>query len=231
MSDNTKGLLNRWEIRRQRVAEEAEQEELLQHAREKPDDFNILTAEVDQDNSVIDADEVAESEPLPDPSTIEVGGSFARFMAKSVDPTTKAAALRALWKQPQYGHIDGLIEYALDYTNQPLLSADVSAELASKVFRYVIKKEPPELELDPEAVSTDLSATELAPTDLAPTDLAKTELSEQTRAISEEESIASTDADKPEDEPQTAAISPQEQPLCHNDDLIKQAVASDEAKA
>ncbi|MGP1834618.1 DUF3306 domain-containing protein [Shewanella frigidimarina] len=218
MSDKAEGLLNRWEIRRQRVAEEAQQEELLQQAQEKPDDYNILTAESPQAVSEIDANEVAEPEALPDPNTIEVGGSFARFMAKSVDPTTKAAALRALWKQPQYGHIDGLLEYALDYTNQPLLSADVSAELASKVFRYVIEKEKPEPELD----------ADLAPTDIADqAELVSNELAEQTDSIAEEDSIDLADNDATT----TAALSQPEQPLYQNDDLLKQAVASDEAKA
>jgi hypothetical protein len=219
MSDKAEGLINRWELRRQRVAEEAEQEALLQHTLDHADDTDTRPAESLQDVSTIDhePDEVTESEPLPDPSTIEVGGSFARFMAKSVDPTTKAAALRALWKQPQYGHIDGLLEYALDYTNQPLLSADVSAELANKVFRYVIEKEQPEPELD----------ADLAQTDLVQTDLAETELAEQTDSITEEKQIVLAD----ENAPQIAALSLQEQPLCHTDDLIKQAAASDEAKA
>lgn len=223
MSDKAEGLLNRWEIRRQRVAEEAQQEELLQLAQEKPDDYNILTAESPQDVSEIDADEVAEPEALPDPNTIEVGGSFARFMAKSVDPTTKAAALRALWKQPQYGHIDGLLEYALDYTNQPLLSADVSAELASKVFRYVIEKEKPEPELDADLAPTDIADQ----AELASNELVSNELAEQTDSIAEEDSIDLADNDATT----TAALSQAEQPLYQNDDLLKQAVASDEAKA
>jgi hypothetical protein len=231
MSDKAEGLLNRWEIRRQRVAEEAKQEELLQQAQEKPDDFNILTAEPIEDVSAIDADEVAEPEALPDPNSIEVGGSFARFMAKSVDPTTKAAALRALWKQPQYGHIDGLLEYALDYTNQPLLSADVSAELASKVFRYVIEKEKPEPEIDADLAQTDIAdPAEFASNELVPTELVPTELAEQieeTDSIAEEDSIDLADNDATT----IAALSPAEQPLYQDDDLLKQAVASDEAKA
>ncbi|WP_350432217.1 DUF3306 domain-containing protein [Shewanella sp. H8] len=219
MSDKAEGLLNRWELRRQRVAEEAEQEALLQQAQENPDEISTPTAESTQDVNAIglEPDEALESEPLPDPNTIEVGGSFARFMAKSVDPTTKAAALRALWKQPQYGHIDGLIEYALDYTNQPLLSADVSAELASKVFRYVVEKELPEPELE----------ADLAPTDLSSTELAQAEIDEQTDLEVDEELNVLAD----ENEQQIVAISPEEQPLSQNDDLIKQAVASDEAKA
>ncbi|QDE29540.1 DUF3306 domain-containing protein [Shewanella polaris] len=219
MNDKSEGLLNRWELRRQRVAEEAEQEALLQQAQAHADEISTPTTESTQDVSTIDlkSDEALESEPLPDPSTIEVGGSFARFMAKSVDPTTKAAALRALWKQPQYGHIDGLIEYALDYTNQPLLSADVSAELASKVFRYVVEKELPEPELE----------ADLAPTDLSSTELAQAEIDEQTDLEVDEELNVLAD----ENEQQIVAISPEEQPLSQNDDLIKQAAVSDEAKA
>ncbi|GGP49221.1 hypothetical protein GCM10009347_15360 [Shewanella algicola] len=135
------GLLSRWELRRQRVAEEAEQ--LEQEAAHVDETVDVVALDdASQTNDVDEAltDTNVEDEPLPDPNTIEVGGSFARFMAKNVDPTAKAAALRALWKQPQYGHIDGLLEYALDYSNQPVLSADVSAELANKVFRYVVEK-------------------------------------------------------------------------------------------
>ena len=81
---------------------------------------------------------------LPDPEQIEVGGSFARFMANNVDPAAKTAALRALWKQPHFNEIDGLLEYALDYSNQPKLSPEVSAELAKKIFRHIVKEEPEE---------------------------------------------------------------------------------------
>ncbi|MCT8988221.1 DUF3306 domain-containing protein [Shewanella phaeophyticola] len=135
------GLLSRWELRRQRVAEEAEQlEREAAHVDETVDVIALDNASQTNDVDEALTETNVEDEPLPDPNTIEVGGSFARFMAKNVDPTAKAAALRALWKQPQYGHIDGLLEYALDYSNQPVLSADVSAELANKVFRYVVEK-------------------------------------------------------------------------------------------
>jgi len=221
MSDKGEGLISRWGLRRQRVAEEAEQEALLlQRSLDHADDKAPVAVESTQDVSTLDhePDEVTESEPLPDPDAIEVGGSFARFMAKNIDPTTKAAALRALWKQPQYGHIDGLLEYALDYTNQPLLSADVSAELASKVFRYVIEKDEPESELDVES--------ELAQTDLAQTDLVETELAEQTDSIAGEEQTRLPD----DNEPQTVALSPEEQGLSQNEDRLTQVVVSDEAK-
>lgn len=211
MSDKAGGFLNRWELRRQRVAEEAEQEELLRQAQDTSSELNALPEESSEHASVTDteSDEAIDTEPLPDPSTIEVGGSFARFMAKSVDPTTKAAALRALWKQPQYSHIDGLIEYALDYTNQPVLSADVSAELASKVFRYVVEKEEPESEEE-----------------IASIDAEQTEVPDQTDLIDEELDMLGDVSEQP-----LMATLPEEQPLSQNDDLIKQAIVSDEAKA
>lgn len=154
------GLLSRWNQRRTEVAKEAEQsdadvvqDELTQNA---SGDNNRITAEPEDVAASLDSETYANrehadldttdantvsAEELPDPNLIEVGGSFASFMAKNVDPATKAAALKALWKQPQYGHIDGLLEYALDYTNQPKLSAEMSAELAKKVFKHVIEKQ------------------------------------------------------------------------------------------
>lgn len=75
---------------------------------------------------------------LPDPSAISIGGSFAQFMAKNVDPIAKKMALRSLWKQPHFNEIDGLLEYGLDYSNQPTLSDSESAHLMKKVFRYVV---------------------------------------------------------------------------------------------
>lgn len=80
------------------------------------------------------------AEDLPDPDSIEIGGSFASFMANNVDPDVKKNALRALWKQPHFSEIDGMMEYALDYSCQPTLSAEVSSELAKKVFRHLLEK-------------------------------------------------------------------------------------------
>ena len=146
------GLLSRWNQRRENVAKEAEQQEAEQHdvsltRQTETDDSAATKGQAADVNSNVQQGEqaatetVLQADDLPDPNSIEVGGSFASFMAKNVDPAAKAAALRALWKQPQYGHIDGLLEYALDYTNQPKLSAEVSAELAKKVFKHVIEKE------------------------------------------------------------------------------------------
>lgn len=205
------GLLSRWAQRRQRVAEEADQDNQLQ-ANESLE-LRPQTDVAEQTQLDIASTDVSpEEEPLPDPTTIEVGGSFARFMAKNVDPTTKAAALRALWKQPQYGHIDGLLEYALDYTNQPVLSADVSAELANKVFRYVVEK-------------TNNAEDEL----LAD---AQTDVDKKDDTTGADSRVGETCVEEPDS---VLAVTQQSECLStmdqvQDDDLLEHAFASDEAK-
>lgn len=211
---NPDGLLSRWELRRQRVAEEAEQlEQEAAHVDETDDVIALDNASQtnDVEEALTDANE--ENEPLPDPNTIEVGGSFARFMAKNVDPTAKAAALRALWKQPQYGHIDGLLEYALDYSNQPVLSADVSAELANKVFRYVIEKTDD---------SEDEQLAEVEGNIEAPLEAEMAETVNNTDVIDGDESLSLSQQST---EPLMASHA-----QVQDDDLIVSAFASDEAK-
>ncbi|MDD8060555.1 MULTISPECIES: DUF3306 domain-containing protein [Shewanella] len=211
---NPDGLLSRWELRRQRVAEEAEQlEQEAAHVDETDDVIALDNASQtnDVEEALTDANE--ENEPLPDPNTIEVGGSFARFMAKNVDPTAKAAALRALWKQPQYGHIDGLLEYALDYSNQPVLSADVSAELANKVFRYVIDKTDD---------AEDEQLAEVEGNIEAPLEAEMAETVNNTDVIDGDESLSLSQQST---EPLMASHA-----QVQDDDLIVSAFASDEAK-
>ena len=109
-----------------------------------PDNYDHRVSEATGSEANISTDgkpAVLTAADLPNPDEIEIGGSFARFMGANVDPAAKSAALKALWKQPQFNEIDGLLEYALDYTNQPLLAPEVSAELANKVFRHIIKAE------------------------------------------------------------------------------------------
>jgi hypothetical protein len=164
MSDTSQGFLSRWQARREAVAAEqaAEDVELTSAAEpSSPDSADTVAAKasaetaIDAQQPAVDGAEEAElaAEPLPDPENIEVGGSFARFMSNDVDPLTRTAALRALWKQPQYNHIDGLIEYALDYSNQPKLSVDASIELAKKVFRHVVESATEEVEAEASALA------------------------------------------------------------------------------
>ncbi|RTR37323.1 DUF3306 domain-containing protein [Shewanella canadensis] len=155
MSDKPSGLLSRWNLRRQQVADEQEAEKKALETAEQAEasiqetslegsSFQDASTEASAESQA--EDKILSAEELPDPEKIEVGGSFASFMADNVDPTAKAAALKALWKQPQYSEIDGLLEYALDYSNQPKLTPEHSAEIAKKIFRHVTKDKEEEQE-------------------------------------------------------------------------------------
>ncbi|GGI86962.1 hypothetical protein GCM10007978_25880 [Shewanella hanedai] len=165
------GFLSRWNLRRQKVEDEklADEIELVADQAEPVQDL----AEQDQAQITTESSSELQAEPveegklltadeLPDPDKIEIGGSFASFMSANVDPSARSAALRALWKQPQYSEIDGLLEYALDYSNQPKLTPEHSAEIAKKVFRYVTKDEDKEAEEE----TVELAQDEQTDTDL-----------------------------------------------------------------
>lgn len=141
------GLLSRWNLRRQKVEDEkvAAEADITAEQTESIEEPSVTTPlsdqEVEQQSGPLAEDKILTAEDLPDPDKIEIGGSFASFMGANVDPAAKSAALKALWRQPQYSEIDGLLEYALDYSNQPKLTAEHSAEIAKKIFRHVTKRD------------------------------------------------------------------------------------------
>ncbi|BDY06994.1 DUF3306 domain-containing protein [Ferrimonas sp. YFM] len=145
MTDPKPGLLSRWQQRLTKVKEEQEEERLAeeQAAEELAAKEQALAKEaeeaVDGEAEEAEASSEEEAEALPDPDAIEEGGSFAAFLKEGVDPTKKRDALRALWSQPQYNITDGMAEYALDYSDQPKLSAQVAKEVATQVFRHLDK--------------------------------------------------------------------------------------------
>lgn len=182
MSDKPSGFFSRWNQRRQEVEDERLADEVDSVEQESAVEQTEATSQQELGQTDVSQDEsqVLTAEDLPDPDKIEVGGSFASFMGANVDPVAKAAALKALWKQPQYNEIDGLLEYALDYSNQPKLSAEQSAEIAKKVFRHVTKKEEEpeaeeqELAQDVEGIADDAIASSSNETNLdneAPEDI------------------------------------------------------------
>lgn len=135
-------FLSRWQLRKAEVAREEEEAKAPEQPTVDPVDTTTEAEEADvkkADAPEVEAASAAEGEEaaLPDPESIEQGGSFADYLKPGVDPTQRKDALRALWKQPQYNIRDGLCEYDLDYAAQPKLSAAVAAELAKKVFRHV----------------------------------------------------------------------------------------------
>ncbi len=156
MSDQSTGFLARWNLRRQKVQQE-QQDEVAAELNDEPQqsiDAAVTEGDVEAVSHGAEEEQLLTAEELPDPESIEVGGSFASFMADNVDPATKSAALRALWKQPQYNEIDGLLEYALDYTNQPKLTSEQSAELVKKVFRHITKDDEEQEEIAAEDTTT-----------------------------------------------------------------------------
>ncbi|MGL5906428.1 MAG: DUF3306 domain-containing protein [Shewanella sp.] len=164
----TSGFFSRWTQRRERVAaqETLEAEQTLEVQQTQPMAEPDLSAAAPTSPSA-DTKVITEEEPqriltaadLPNPEEIEIGGSFASFMGANVDPAAKTAALRALWKQPHFNEIDGLLEYALDYSNQPKLSPEVSAELAKKVFRFMTDDQEEQTD---ESHSTQVEASPVA---------------------------------------------------------------------
>lgn len=164
MSEKELGLLARWSQRRQNVEAEHEAESIAEEQIEENtnglvcEESSEAHVQAESANEADSPETLLTAEDLPDPKQIEVGGSFADFMGTNVDPQAKTDALRALWKQPHFNEVDGLVEYGLDYTNQPKLSAKVSAELAQKVFRHILKSEDEEAE---ELASKEATRTEV----------------------------------------------------------------------
>ncbi|QSX33568.1 DUF3306 domain-containing protein [Shewanella avicenniae] len=164
----SRGFLSRWALRKQ----QAQQGEELPDEVEIPSDSSVdaeatpidsaaasvqdVADPVSEATPATDEEQILTAEDLPDPENIEVGGSFASFMAKNVDPSVRQNALRALWKQPHFSEIDGMMEYALDYSNQEILTPEVSSELAKKVFRHLVKdEEKPDDVVEPEIAAQD----------------------------------------------------------------------------
>jgi lysozyme family protein len=55
---------------------------------------------------------------LPDPDTLQPGDDFRAFMAKAVPERLRRRALRRLWlSNPTLANLDGLVDYADDYTD------------------------------------------------------------------------------------------------------------------
>lgn len=63
-------------------------------------------------------DEVLAELGLPDPDTLKPGDDFSAFLAKAVPVRLRNRALRRLWvSDPVFANLDGLVDYAEDYTD------------------------------------------------------------------------------------------------------------------
>ena len=71
---------------------------------------------------------------LPEPDTMKAGDDFSAFMARAVPQRLRDRALRRLWvSDPVLANLDGLVDYAEDYTDAATVVADM--QTAYKVGR------------------------------------------------------------------------------------------------
>lgn len=112
-------MSNFWSRRRQAVAAEAEEA-----ARRDRAVAAERRAEVDAARS--EAEMLAELD-LPDPDTLGAGDDFAAFLRAEVPAALRRRALRRLWRSnPTLACLDGLVDYAEDYTDAGLAARPVT---------------------------------------------------------------------------------------------------------
>lgn len=71
-------------------------------------------------------EELCEELGLPDPDTLKLGDDFRAFMGKAVPERLRRRALRRLWvSNPVLANIDGLVDYADDYTDSAMVVPDM----------------------------------------------------------------------------------------------------------
>ncbi|MES0812176.1 DUF3306 domain-containing protein [Roseibium sp. SCPC15] len=118
MSGSEKTGTDFWSRRKAAVrqADEAEQAEKQAEAQAE------ARAELEQKT---DEDILQELE-LPDPDTLGEGDDFSRFLSGAVPERLRRRALRRLWAlNPVLANLDGLVEYAEDYTDAATVVPDL----------------------------------------------------------------------------------------------------------
>ncbi len=117
--DDTEGFLSRWSQRKQAVeqasVEPTEAPQALDGAREEGAEHLPEPAAVDSTTG-----EATKVDPadLPDIDSLDADSDFTVFMDKGVPEAVTRRALRRLWRlDPVFGHLDGLNDYDLDYTD------------------------------------------------------------------------------------------------------------------
>jgi ABC-type Na+ efflux pump permease subunit len=107
-----------WSRRKARVEAEAEAEKRVAEAAELDARDAALAGKTDE--------ELCEELGLPDPDTLGLGDDFRAFMARTVPDRLRRRALRRLWtSNPTLANLDGLLDYADDYTDSAVVVADM----------------------------------------------------------------------------------------------------------
>ena len=98
-----------------------------------------------------------EAEPppeLPDPETLGREDDFSVFLKEGVPEALRRKALRRLWRlDPVFGHLDGLNDYDLDYTDAATVVANLKTlyQVGKGMVQPEAEEEPSEPESAPEA--------------------------------------------------------------------------------
>ncbi|PKQ12043.1 MAG: DUF3306 domain-containing protein [Alphaproteobacteria bacterium HGW-Alphaproteobacteria-1] len=107
-----------WSRRKARVEAEAEAELRAAQAAEQAACDAALAEKTDED--------LCRELGLPDPDTLGLGDDFRAFMARTVPDRLRRRALRRLWvSNPTLANLDGLVDYADDYTDSAMVMVDM----------------------------------------------------------------------------------------------------------
>ncbi len=121
--DDEKSFLSRWSQRKRAAEAEAPQEgEALRDESAAP---AARLAAIDPAAADPAQEDLAEAEEaridpaeLPDIDSLDASSDFTPFLKEGVPDALRRRALRKLWRlDPVFGHLDGLNDYDLDYTN------------------------------------------------------------------------------------------------------------------
>ncbi|WP_417725971.1 DUF3306 domain-containing protein [Roseovarius sp.] len=103
-----------WSRRKARVEAEADAEARAAELQEQ----SARAAELEEKSDA----ELCEELGLPDPDTLQLGDDFRAFMSKAVPDRLRRRALRRLWvSNPVLANVDGLVDYADDYTDSAMV--------------------------------------------------------------------------------------------------------------
>ncbi|WP_297781501.1 DUF3306 domain-containing protein [uncultured Roseovarius sp.] len=132
-------------------------------------------------------EELCEELGLPDPDTLQLGDDFRAFMGKAVPERLRRRALRRLWvSNPVLANIDGLVDYAEDYTDSAMVVPDMKTayQVGKGMLAHVEEMarqaealaNPPvaedevaevEVDVDVEEPEAEVALAEVAPADVA----------------------------------------------------------------
>ncbi|HUV31969.1 MAG TPA: DUF3306 domain-containing protein [Devosiaceae bacterium] len=150
--DDTGDFLGRWSRRKRALADEADAAiEIAPEAVAEPVEVAEKTDE-----------EVMLELGLPEPDTMKAGDDFSAFMARAVPQRLRERALRRLWvSDPVLANLDGLVDYADDYTDAATVVADMkTAYKVGRGFLDEIEKIAGEPEAEAEVAEMEPAAGE-----------------------------------------------------------------------